>query len=241
MTINKPSIILVRPQLPENIGLVARAMDNCGLKKLIIVKPREKWPNKYAIKSSANSSSIIKKTKVYENLKDALLSFNYVLATSSRKRFLRKPVYNNFNKCLKNIPFDKKVAIIFGPENSGLSNSDLNLCDSILNISLSNSNTSLNLSHAVLLFSYKFSEIISNKNFVHITDNIDKNLASKKDFNYFMVFLENELHRSKFLFPKNKSENMFINIQSMFLRAKLSKKEIQTLWGMIKNLRNNKK
>ena len=124
----KPAIILVRPQLPENIGMVARAMDNCGLKNLIIVSPREIWPNKRALQSSANSKIIITKAKVYNSLNAALSTFNYVIATSNRKRFLQKPIESDFHNLFESIPQTKKTAIIFGPENSGLSNKDLNAC-----------------------------------------------------------------------------------------------------------------
>ena len=86
----KPSVILVRPQLPENIGLVARAMDNCGLSKLILVSPREKWPNIKSISASANSKQIIKNVKIFDKLNDALINFNYVIGTSSRERYLQK-------------------------------------------------------------------------------------------------------------------------------------------------------
>ena len=134
MKSNNPSIILVRPQLPENIGMVARAMDNCGLKKLILVSPREKWPNQKAIKASANSKKIIYNAIVFKSLNKALLTFNYVIATTNRKRFLQKPIHNNFKKFFKEIPTNKKIALIFGPENSGLSNEDLMLCDSIFNM-----------------------------------------------------------------------------------------------------------
>ena len=86
MNILDPSIILVKPQLPENIGMVARAMQNCGLKKLILVSPREEWPNKKALDSSAKAHRIIQKTKKVDCIKKALSPFHYVIATSSRKR-----------------------------------------------------------------------------------------------------------------------------------------------------------
>ena len=237
MISNNPSIILVRPQLPENIGMVARAMDNCGLKKLILVSPREKWPNQKAIKASANSKRIIDKVIVFKSLNKALLSFNYVIATSNRKRFLQKPFFNCFNNLFKKIPIKKKVAIVFGPENSGLSNEDLMLCDIIYNIETSKSNTSLNLSHAVLLMSYKWNENFhSSSNFTN-SNSIKTNIASKKEFQFFMKYLKNVLDEAGFLYPKHKSKSMFHNIQTMFLRSALSKTEIQTLWGMIKKLR----
>jgi len=101
VTVNHPSIILVRPQLPENIGMVARAMDNCGFKKLILISPRENWPNQKAVKASASSKKIIDKAIVFQSLNKALLSFNYVIATSNRRRFLQKPNHNNFIKFLQ--------------------------------------------------------------------------------------------------------------------------------------------
>ena len=237
MISNNPSIILVRPQLPENIGMVARAMDNCGLKKLILVSPREKWPNQKAIKASANSKRILDKVSVFKSLNKALLSFNYVIATSNRKRFLHKPVYNNFIKFFKEIPINKKIAIIFGPENSGLSNEDLMLCDSIFNIELSKTNKSLNLSHAVLLISYKWKEFFKSSSNLLNSNSINRKIASKKEFLLFMNYLKKELDETGFLYPQHKSKSMFNNIQTMFLRSGLSKIEIQTLWGMIKKLR----
>ena len=235
--INRPSIILVRPQLPENIGMVARAMDNFGLRKLILVSPREQWPNKKSIDSSANSKKILNQVSVFQSLNKALLSFDYVVATSNRKRFLQKPFFSSFSSLFKNIPTNKKIAIVFGPENSGLSNEDLMLCDIIYNINTSKSNTSLNLSHAVLLMSFKWNEYFHSTSISNSSDLIQKNIASKKEFILFMNFLKNELDEIGFLYPKHKRNSMFNNIQTLFLRSTLSKIEIQTLWGMIKKLR----
>ena len=134
----------------------------------------------------------------------------------------------------KQIPSNKNIAIVFGPENSGLSNEDLLLCDCIFSINLSKKNQSLNLSHSVLLMAYKWKEYFSK------SSNIKSrkiNLSTKKDFNFFMNFLKSELIESGFLLEKEKRSSKFNNIQAMFLRAKLSKTEIQTLWGMIKKLK----
>lgn len=233
----KPSIVLVRPQLPENIGMVARAMDNCGFKNLILVSPRETWPNQKALKSAANSKIIINKTKVYNSLNQALSKFNYVIATSNRIRFLQKPLKNNFNDLFESIPQNKKTAIVFGPENSGLSNEDLMLADVIFNIDLSKTNISLNLSHAVLILSFKWREFFMLNKIQPKQNTLSQNLALKCDFLNFMDFLKNELIEVGFFYPKKKTKSMFENIQTMFLRSSLSKKEIQTLWGMIKKLR----
>lgn len=233
-----PTIILVRPQLPENIGLVARAMHNCGLKKLYLVSPREKWPNKIAIKSAANSSKIIKSAKIFDSLEKAVSKFNYTIATSARDRFLQKTQLNNFENLFKKVPSKNKIAVLFGPERSGLTNADLISCDAIFSIPLSNLNKSLNLSHSVLIFSYKWQEYFENFKFIKSNN---KEIADKKSFNFFMKYLKSELLNSGFLYPKEKSNSMFKNIQSTFVRAQLSKSEIQTLWGMIKMIKKPKK
>ena len=237
MRLIKPSIILVKPQLPENIGLVARAMDNCDLKDLIIINPREKWPNDIAIKASANSKIIIQKSKIYSSVERALLNFHFVIAMSARKRFLQKPYKSNINQLFEQFPINKKTAILFGPENSGLSNEDLKLADLIFHINTSRSNPSLNLSHAVLLISFAWREFFNLRKQKPKDNKLNNKKALKKDFYYFMDFLKKELEEVGFLYPKTKAKSMIKNIETMFIRASLSKTEIQTLWGMIKKLR----
>ena len=237
MKLIKPSIVLVKPQLPENIGLVARAMDNCGFKDLIIINPREKWPNDKAIKASANSKKIILKSKVFTSVEQALLDFHFVIAMSARKRFLQKPYQDNTDKLFEQFPINKKTAILFGPENSGLSNEDLKLADLIFNINTSKSNPSLNLSHAVLLISFAWRDFFKLRKKKPKENKLNDKKALKKDFFYFMDFLKKELKEVGFLYPKSKAKSMIENIETMFIRASLSKTEIQTLWGMIKKLR----
>ena len=238
MISNNPSIILVRPQLPENIGLTLRAMHNCGLDKLILVSPKKKWPNQKAIDAAANAKVIINKVKIFNSINEAVSNFNFVIATSARKRFLRKPHKKNYLSLFKELPNYKKIAILFGPEQSGLSNNDLMLCYFIFTIPTSIKNHSFNLSHSVLLMAYKWQEYFMQFTFKSSKKN---DVSDKKSFEVFMEYLKNELNNSGFLYPKEKSNSMFNNVQSMFLRAKLSKKEIQTLWGMIKVFKNPRK
>ena len=237
MSLSKPSIVLLKPQLPENIGLVARAMDNCGLKDLIIISPREKWPNEIAISASANSKSILLKAKIYSSIEDALINFHFVIAMSARKRFLQKPYQNNINKLFDQFPINKKIAILFGPENSGLSNEDLKLADLLFTINTSKSNPSLNLSHAVLLISFAWRDFFILRKQISKDNKLNNKKALKKDFYYFMDYLKKELEDVGFLYPRTKAKSMIENIETMFNRALLSKTEIQTMWGMIKKLR----
>ena len=151
MKIIKPAIILVRPQLPENIGLIARAMQNFNLNELI----------------SKHAALIIRKTKVYQSLELAVSKFHYIIATTNIKRFLEKKNINSFNSLNKYINTNKNLAILFGPENSGLSNEDLRLADCLFTIKTSKKNTSLNLSHAVSIISYKINEFITSKKYTN--------------------------------------------------------------------------
>ena len=236
MKLIKPAIILVRPQLPENIGLVARAMHNFGLSELILVSPREKWPNKKSLQSAKNASIVIKKTKVYKSIELAISKFHYVLATTNRKRFLEKKTTNSFNDLNKYIFANKKIAILFGPENSGLSNSDLRLVDCIFTIPTSKINTSLNLSHAVSIVVYKIFEFIKiNKINLNNTVSVTK-ISDKKELTNFMKYLILQLEKENFFYPLAKKQSMIDNIYAIFLKASLSKKEVNTLWGMFKKL-----
>ncbi len=234
MIINKPTIILVRPQLPENIGMVARVMNNFSLKDLIIINPKKDWHNDKSINSAKKASTIIKKAKVYNDLKQALNKFTYVIATTNRKRFLNKKSTDSFktlNQIFKN---HRKVAIIFGPENSGLTNEDLRLSDLLFSINTNSNSNSLNLSHAVGIMSYKFFEF-SHSNVKKLkedkTDYITKGQLSK----YFDYLFEN-LTSKNFFAPKEKTESMKNNIYNIYLKSPLTKKELQTLWGITKKL-----
>ena len=138
----------------------------------------------------------------------------------------------------KELPNFNKIAILFGPEQSGLSNNDLMLCDCLFTIPSSNNYNSLNLSHSVLLMAYMWQEYFENFKIKIPKKDI---LSDKGSFDLFMKFLKYELNSSGFLYPKEKSNSMFNNIQSMFLRSNLSRKEIQTLWCMIKTIQKPKK
>ena len=239
MKSKKPAIILVRPQLPENIGMVARAMNNFDFKDLNLVNPRIKWPNKISFQASKNAKLITKNTKVFNSLSNALEKYNFVIATTNRKRFLEKKYIKSFESLNKFINLNKNSAIIFGPENSGLSNQDLRLADYLFTINTSKNNNSLNLSHAVSIVIHNINEYFLNNNYRKITKDLDLNLSSKKDLLFFLKYLIEELEKSNFFYPPTKKQNMIDNIYALFLKASLTTKEVNTLWGMIKKLRKH--
>ena len=232
---NNPTIILVRPQLSENIGMTARVMDNFGLSKLFIVNPRDSWPSKLAFNSSKQGKNIINNAKIFNSLESAISNYNLVVATSNRKRFLTKKNYDNFKILKKKISQSKNVAIIFGPENSGLSNQDLRLANFIFTIPTAKTNKSLNLSHAVSVLSYE----LFNSNLPKSTNlkDLKNDKVTKGDLSKFMNFLINELDFHRFFNPIEKKESMIDNIYAIYNNIDLSKKELRMLWGIHKKLK----
>ena len=231
---NNPTIILVRPQLSENIGMAARAMDNFGLSNLSLVNPRDGWPSKKAADSSKHAIKIINNAKIFNSLDSAVSSYNLVIATSNRTRFLQKKTYKNLYNFKKKIIESKNVAIIFGPENSGLSNQDLRFTNFIFTIPTAKSNKSLNLSHAVSVVSYELfqSNLINKKN----SNDLKKDKVTKRELSNFMNFLIQDLDLKGFFNPIEKKESMIDNIYSIYNNFDLSKKELSMLWGMHKKL-----
>ena len=217
--------------------MTARVMDNFDLSKLFIVNPRDAWPSKIAENSAKHGKNIIKKVKIFTSLEDAVSKFNLVIATTNRNRFLSKKTYNNFTDLKKKIINFKNTAILFGPENSGLSNKDLRLANYIFTIKTSNLNKSLNLSHAVSVISY---ELFNTK---RIKGNCkeDYELVNKLELSNFMNLLIKDLDSNGFFNPLEKKESMIDNIYSIYNKMHLTKKELRMLWGMHKKLKNQPK
>ncbi len=234
MTPKNPSIILVRPQLPENIGMVARVMHNFGLKDLIVVSPRDNWLNNKSINAAKKAMKIIKNIKVYDDLEIALSNFSYVVATTNRRRYLEKNSTNDFKFIKRKIIVNKKTAILFGPENSGLSNEDLRLSDIIFTIKTSSKSNSLNLSHAVTILCYKLFELNDFK--ITNSASIEKDNIIKYQLSKYLNYLIEKLENKNFFIPSEKKESMKNNIYSIYTKIPLTKKELQTLWGITKKL-----
>ena len=219
--------------------MAARAMDNFGLSKLSIVNPRDGWPSKKAESSAKHADKIINKAKVYESLEDAVSNYDLVIATSNRKRFLTKKTYDSFKILQKKIRDFRNTAILFGPENSGLSNQDIRLANFLFTIPTYNTNKSLNLSHAVSVMSYELFQA-NNTSFKNIsTSNIDK--VSKLEFSNFINVLVKDLDSRGFFKPIEKKASMIDNIYSIYNKTDLSKKELRMLWGIHKKLKNQPK
>ncbi len=233
--INKIGFLLVKPQLPENIGFTARGLKNFGFKNLDLVNPKETWPNKKAIATSVGAKDILKKTKVYSNIKDAINKYDIVYASSARKRDINKK-HLSFNQFIQSIKRNKKkkIVIMFGPEASGLSNEDIAYSNCIFKIPVNKKFQSINLSHSVILICYEIFKIFKVSYFNKEKKLID--IINKKKLNTFIDFIESRLEKKGFFSPPEKKKSMLINLRNIFGRTQLSNKELRILSSVFSKL-----
>ena len=232
---NKVGFLLVKPQLPENIGFCARGLKNFGFKNLDLVNPKESWPNKKAIATSVGAKDILSKTKVYSNVKDAINKYDIVYASSARRRDINKR-HLSFNQLIKSIQKNKKkkIGIIFGPEASGLSNEDIVYSNYIFKIPANKQFNSINLSHSVILICYEIFRNIRTSYFKKEKKLND--IISKKKLNTFVDFIENRLEKRGFFSPNEKKKIMLMNLRNIFGRTQLSNKELRILSSVFSKL-----
>lgn len=236
---NTPSVILVRPQLAENMGMVARAMMNCGLSDLRFVCPRDNHLNEKAVSAASGAQSVLEEATVYENLSDAIADKHFILATTARPRDMVKPVYTPA-KAIEMLEEHRsknlQTAILFGAERTGLENNELICANGIIEIPLNPRHSSLNLSQAVLLIGYEwFQKVFVKKDTSHFETG-DSAIATKQEVDSFLLHLETELEkRGYFRFP-DKKERMRHNLRNIFTRQLLSVSETKTLHGVVTDL-----
>ena len=153
MSLNNIYFILVRPQLGENIGSVARAIKNFNITKLRIVNPRCSWPNQKALVTSVGAKDVLKSSKIYNSMEKSIGDLDIVFASTSRIRKVNKKIISILD--LKNkIKKKQKIGIIFGPEASGLSNDEINYADYLVKVPTNKKFSSLNLSHCAIIFCF---------------------------------------------------------------------------------------
>ncbi len=244
-----PAIILVEPQLGENIGAAARAMANFGLRDLRLVNQRDGWPNEAARASAALAAGIVDSAVVYANIGAAVADLHYVAATTARSRFLAKPVLAPDSAAAA--IFERRAAgwrcgILFGKERTGLENSDLALADVIVTAPVDPAFASLNLAQSVLLFAYEWRKLVDPASLGRQIPGVAAGAgqrfkasrpAERQELLGFFEHLERELDACGFLFPHEKRDTMINNIRTMFARMAPTEQEVRTLRGIVANLR----
>lgn len=223
------TLILVRPQLGENIGMVARAMLNCGFEKLSLVDPRDGWPNPAAFPAAAGADHVLKNAAVFNTVDESIAACQHVVATTARKRDMEKPV-QFLPDWAETRPATEHTAILFGAEASGLSNEELNLADTLITIPTNPTFPSLNLAQSVYAVC---SQIMDRPKAPAPLEH----LAPKKELTFFLEALESDLDLTGFFHPAHKKPLMRQNIRNIFSKARLTSQEIQTLHGILKALK----
>jgi tRNA/rRNA methyltransferase len=249
----KPVIILVEPQMGENIGACARAMLNCGLEELRIVNPRDGWPNEKADAMSAGALSKMPPVKVYGTTVEAVADCHYIYATTARPRDMLKPVLDAKQAAADvhaRISQGQTCAYLFGPERSGLNNEDVALSHAILTIPVNPAFSSFNIAAGVLLCAYEWYQKSIAKSpplapphaggndlppFTGGLEGGDNNRlpASHASLNNLYNRLEEELAAGGFFRTQEIRPTVMRNLKNMLSRAEMTEQEVNTFHGII--------
>ena len=232
---SKFGVVLIKPQLGENIGSCARSMKNFGFKKLKIVQPKFKFPNHKTKVTSVGAIEIVNKTKIYKSTKKAIGEFDLVISMSARKRDINKKHITivDFLSLLKKKKY-KNIGLMFGPESSGLSNEDLSYSNYILQIPTSKNFKSLNLSHSVTIVCYEIFKLANDKLFNKIGKNLK--ISSKSKVSKLVNHIINLLNQKNFFSPLEKKKSMLLNINNLIYRLEPNDKELRILASIISSL-----
>jgi len=236
-----PIIILVKPQLGQNIGAVARIMLNFGYKELRVVNPRDGWPNHDAAVNASGADEVLESARVFDRVEDAIADLQLVYATTPRNHDMIKIIESPEGAAKRLSPEiheGARVGVLFGCERAGLNNDDVALCQGIITIPTNPEFSSLNLSHAVGVVCYAFMTALDQPEMERFRTG-KTTVADQSDLISFYDFLENSLQDSGFLRHEKKRPVMVRNIRNIFNRMNLTKQEIQTLRGIFKSLRGD--
>ena len=239
MSLSNIYFILVRPQMGENIGSVARAIKNFNIKYLRIVNPRCSWPNPKALATSVGAKDILKSTKIYDSVEKSIADLDIIFASSSRIRKVNKKNITVSNIKTK-IKKKSKIGILFGPEASGLSNDEISCANYMVKIPSNKKFSSLNLSHSAIIFCFELFQHFTKKKTEYKT-RYKSILAKKSEVNKFLDFIIKGLDKKGFLQPAHKRQSMIRNINNIFHRLNLSEQEIRILLGIFSTLNEIKK
>ncbi len=233
-----PAVILVAPQLGENIGMTARAMLNCGLTDLRLVAPKQGWPNPKATAAASGADRVLEAARVFETTRDAIADLERVYATTARPRGLVKEVMTpRATAATLRAEMDAGLGcgLLFGPERTGLENDDIALADAIVTAPLNPGYSSLNLAQCVLLVGYEW--------WIAGKGTPDRQLdygggrpADKTTLFGFLDRLDELLDRLGFYYPPEKRPGMRRNVHALFQRARPSEQEVRTLHGILSAL-----
>jgi len=238
-----PIIVLVEPQLGENIGAAARVMANFGLSRLRLVKPRDGWPNIHARRSASGADRVLDESALYETVKAAIADCALVLATTARAHDQAKPVIGPDAAAALLAPHvdsGENVAVLFGRERYGLENDEVALADRIVTFPVNPAFASLNLAQAVAIIAYEWFKRVSGGELPFAMPRRSE-LARKQQIEAFFSNLEQELDAIEYFRPLDKRATMLVNLRNIFARMQPTQQDIQTLHGIVMALSEGRK
>jgi tRNA/rRNA methyltransferase len=238
-----PAIVLVEPQMGENIGATARAMANFGLTDLRLVRPRDGWPNPQAVRSASGADRVIEGARVFHRTEEAIADCTLLFATTAREHGQQKTVLSPEEAVLRMQPPVAKgetVGVLFGRERTGLENYEISLCDCIVTLPVNPAFSSLNLAQAVLIVGYEWFKLASGGALPFET-HPKPSLATKEHLLAFFESLERELERVEFFRPPEKRATMTVNLRNLFHRLEPTLQDVQTLQGIVRAIAEGRK
>jgi tRNA/rRNA methyltransferase len=238
-----PIVILVEPQLGENIGMAARAMGNFALSRLRIVNPRDGWPNISAQRAAAGADHILERVELFETVEQAVADCSLLFATTARAHDQAKPVVGPetaAREIVSDIAAGGTVAILFGRERWGLTNEEVGLANRIITFPVNPRFASLNLAQAVLLVGYEWFKL-STQGALPFAMPERSERASQHQIETFFDNLVRELDEVEFLRPPEKRETMLVNLRNIFTRMEPTKQDMHTLHGVITAIAGGRK
>ncbi|MBY5863386.1 RNA methyltransferase [Rhizobium leguminosarum] len=234
-----PAIILVEPQMGENIGMVARAMANFGLAELRLVNPRDGWPNEKALATASKADHVIEATKVYDTLEQAVADLNFVYATTARERDGYKPVRSPViaaETLRARFRAGEGAGILFGRERWGLTNEEVALADEIVTFPVNPAFASLNIAQAVLLMSYEWMKSGMEDLGAVPFQAMGQTPSTKEQLFGLFDQLEEALDARGYFHPAGKKPKMVDNLRAVLSRRAFTEQEISVLRGVISSL-----
>ena len=233
-----PTFVLTRPQMGENIGAAARAMLNFGVDRMRIVDPRDGWPNPAAAALASGAGRVLDAARIYDDVAGALADCTFVYATTARQRDLTKPVLSPeaaMRDAATRIAAGGHVAVMYGPERSGLENEDLAQANALISVPVNPEYPSLNLAQCVLLIGYEWMRAAGNVTDAY-TEMAGTEWATGQEVDHLARHFEERLDTAGFFFPEHKSDSMRLNLRNMWSRMPLTRTDVQMLHGVLRQM-----
>lgn len=233
-----PAVILVEPQMGENIGAAARAMWNFGLDRMRIVNPRDGWPNPKAQAMSSGAGRVMDSVRITESTAEAVGDLNYVFATTARTRDLTQTIMTP-ERAMEHaralIDQGQKVGIMFGPERAGLANEDIIHANALISVPVNPAFASLNLAQCVLLMAYEWRRQ-SGGAVPQVVEMAGNKFATALEVQKLGDRLEEALAARNFFWPEDKADSMVMTLRNMLSRLDLTDADVRVFHGIIKTM-----